>query len=93
MQPITSIINNVRSVDDYDLQTVQPTERDVLSNADYDDVPAWDIMSDEDFDVEDYFEMDSYGKHIFQFTCSLLSRYHLHVSDCLSYRFQTVHVS
>ena len=52
VRPITSIINNVRSVDDYDLQIVEPPEKDVLANWD-NDVELWAALDDDDFFDED----------------------------------------
>ena len=51
VQPIDSIISNVRSADDYDLQAVKPPEIDVLSNYLDTDVELWPARDDDDDDV------------------------------------------
>lgn len=48
VQPISSIIYNVRSADDYDIQTVQPPAYDVLSNWN-NDIELWASSDENDF--------------------------------------------
>lgn len=51
VQPISGIIYNVRSANDYDLQLVKPPEKDILSNLDT-DVDLWGLGEDDYFHDE-----------------------------------------